>query len=367
MHPSRRTMLQWHIGRIPVAHPTGCLGGSTSRRRGVTLIEILLVFATIACVVLGSQFWNEFRPQIQNGEASEEHSPREDLPPISDVAIAPNQREAVSVGMDGQLQIHDLRSRSGLAAIPNSNRESRSACYSPDGNNLLVSSRSGQIELWSFSGDLPTSKSVHAHDGDIHWCQFAPDGSRFVTCGDDHRCVLWDANTLRVTGELPGIKATVRRACFFADGTRLLTGDINGHLHLWDLATQRLIKQLDVSGPARPFKTFVEGIALLSEESEILIVLRGGGICVWDLESGEQRRAFQHDGREFTSLSVSSDGRRAVSGSMDGQIDVWDVATGTCLQSFAGHTGPVQALAMTGDRRLAVSAGWDGYLRFWEI
>lgn len=367
MFASRPSTSIEHPGRIRVAHPAIHLGSSTSRRHGLNLIEFVLVLGTISCVLLGTQVWNEFQPRLLEGKLTQEGSARVDLPPICDVAIAPNQREAVSVGMDGQLHIHDLQTRSFSAELPNACRASRSVSYSSDGNLLLVSSRGGHIELWSLTGNQPTSKSLLAHDGDVSCCQFAPDGTRFFTCGDDHRCIMWDVNTLRPAFELRGARETVRRARFLADGTRLITGDIAGHLQLWDLTTQRLVKQIDVSAPALPFKSFVEGLELLPGETEFMIALRGGGISVWNLESGELSRTFQHDGREFTTLSVSSDGSRAVTGGSDGQIDVWDVATGACLQSFAGHAGPVQAVTMTSDRRLAVSAGWDGDLKFWDI
>lgn len=355
------------VGRIRVPRPTGDLDGSARRRCGLTLIEFLLVFATIVCVLVGAQCWNELQPHMQPGVVTQTRLAGEDVSPISDVAIAPNQRDAVSVGMDGHLRFHDLGTQSCWAEAPSKTRESRSVCYSPDGSRLLVSSRDGHVELWSLTDSLPTSRTVLTHVGEVTHCQFSPDGAQFLTCGDDRRCVIWDVKSLSPVFELPGVTATVRRACFFADGTQLLTGDINGHLQLWNLKTRQLIKQFNVSGPALSYKTFVEGMALLSGQSEVIVALRGGGIRVWDLESGHLLRSFQHNGRDLTSLTVSSDGSRAVSGSVDGQLDVWDIATGTCLQSFAGHNGPVQALNITSDRRLAVSSGWDGQLRFWEI
>jgi WD40 repeat protein len=53
-------------------------------------------------------------------------------------------------------------------------------------------------------------------------------------------------------------------------------------------------------------------------------------------------------------VSISPDGRRAVSGSKGSTVRVWDLETGECEQVLEGHTDWVEAVSITPDGRRAV-------------
>jgi WD40 repeat protein len=94
---------------------------------------------------------------------------------------------------------------------------------------------------------------------------------------------------------------------------------------------------------------------------------------------GEIRRFTGHTGH-VRSLAVSKDGKRALSGSMDGTARLWDVATGKELLRFVGHlnaparTGQwkgvkwVWSVAFSPDEKRAISSGaLDRALRLWRV
>ena len=66
-------------------------------------------------------------------------------------------------------------------------------------------------------------------------------------------------------------------------------------------------------------------------------------------------------------LSVSADGRRAVSGGRDGTVRVWDLGSGARLRTLTGHDGQVYAVAVSADGRRAVSGSEDGTVRVWDL
>ena len=72
-------------------------------------------------------------------------------------------------------------------------------------------------------------------------------------------------------------------------------------------------------------------------------------------------------GREVTSVSITPDGRRAVSGSWDKAVRVWDLENGACLRMLDGHGDIVTAVSVTPDGRRAVSGGEDNTLRVWDL
>jgi WD40 repeat protein len=64
-------------------------------------------------------------------------------------------------------------------------------------------------------------------------------------------------------------------------------------------------------------------------------------------------------------VTMTPDGRAAVSASGDGTLKLWDLATGQALTTFTGHEAAVNAVAAPDDRR-ALSASDDRTLRLWD-
>ena len=67
------------------------------------------------------------------------------------------------------------------------------------------------------------------------------------------------------------------------------------------------------------------------------------------------------------SVSVTSGGRRAVSGSGDHTLRLWDLVSGACLGTLKGHRNNVSSVSVTPDGRRAVSGSWDKTLRVWDL
>ncbi len=72
-----------------------------------------------------------------------------------------------------------------------------------------------------------------------------------------------------------------------------------------------------------------------------------------------------HRGR-VSSVAVSADGRRIVSGGIDGTIRVWDAVTGKEVRTLTGHAGPVLSVAVSADGGRIVSGSADGTVKVWD-
>ena len=57
----------------------------------------------------------------------------------------------------------------------------------------------------------------------------------------------------------------------------------------------------------------------------------------------------------MSSVAVSPDGRRIVSGSYDQTVAVWDLETGTRIHGLTGHQEWVSSVAVSPDGRRIVS------------
>jgi WD40 repeat protein len=75
-----------------------------------------------------------------------------------------------------------------------------------------------------------------------------------------------------------------------------------------------------------------------------------------------------------SSISLSGDGRIALSGHFDSTLKLWEIATGRCLQTLEGHANAILAVYLSSNCSWALSAGGsisgrsgDTTLKLWEV
>jgi hypothetical protein len=90
-------------------------------------------------------------------------------------------------------------------------------------------------------------------------------------------------------------------------------------------------------------------------------------VRIWDLETGACLRTLAGHSDWVRSVSVSPDGRRVVSGSEDHTVRVWDLETGACLRTLEGHSYPVESVSVSPDGRRTVSGSGDKTVRVWDL
>src|SRR5262249_36852438 len=101
-----------------------------------------------------------------------------------------------------------------------------------------VSAADRTLRLW----DLHTGKAVSSapQPRTVLRLAVSPGGRRLAVCGQgDEIVTVTDVKTRAVTHRLPGHTKGCSVAAFTPDGKRLLTGDLDGVLHVWDLTRSR--------------------------------------------------------------------------------------------------------------------------------
>ena len=88
---------------------------------------------------------------------------------------------------------------------------------------------------------------------------------------------------------------------------------------------------------------------------------------LWDLATGQPRLTLNGHAGPIYAVAVLRDGQRALSGSSDGTVMLWEIMTGQIRRVLARHEGPVFALAITPDERHVLSASIDDVLRLWDL
>ncbi|KAG1875848.1 WD40-repeat-containing domain protein [Suillus subluteus] len=89
---------------------------------------------------------------------------------------------------------------------------------------------------------------------------------------------------------------------------------------------------------------------------------------VWNLQSGKQIGEDWRDGKSAVqSIALSPDGKKVVSGSLDGAVRLWDIDTCKVLAKWTGHTNPVWSVCWSRDGRRVLSGSSDGTTKQWDV
>ena len=92
-----------------------------------------------------------------------------------------------------------------------------------------------------------------------------------------------------------------------------------------------------------------------------------GSVRIWDLESMTCLKVLEGHREKVTSVSVNGDGKRAVSGGESGSLCIWDLESMTCVKVLEGHREEVTSVSVSGDGKRALSGGADGSVRIWDL
>ena len=154
---------------------------------------------------------------------------------------------------------------------------------------------------------------------------------------------------------LAGHRGPVTAVAFAPDGTRVLTGSVDGTARLWDPGT-RVDLVPGGRAPAAPARTArsPDGSVMATAEGDV-VRLTGAGAT----------RVLRRHVDTVNSVAFSPDGTRLVTAGRDHDVIVWDVASGEPTVLPRAHFGSVADARFSPDGRRIVTAGpitgglWD--------
>ena len=112
----------------------------------------------------------------------------------------------------------------------------------------------------------------------------------------------------------------------------------------------------------QPYNGDITSVAISTDGLRGLSASDRGELTLWDLTIGQPIRSLgpQKGGISPQALAFFPNAQRAASGGRDRLVHIWDLGTGSELAAWSGHRDSITSLAISADGRRIVTGGDDG-------
>ncbi|KAJ3450600.1 receptor for activated protein kinase c rack1 [Anaeramoeba flamelloides] len=122
---------------------------------------------------------------------------------------------------------------------------------------------------------------------------------------------------------------------------------------------------------------WVTAIATIPEKPNMFVTSsRDTTLLVWNINDEEVEgyqenyaylvKSLQGHSHFVEDVTISKNGKYALSGSSDKTLRLWDLTNGGCIRKFLGHTGEVLSVAFSPENRHILSGSRDKTIRIWN-
>lgn len=314
---------------------------------------------------------------------------------VNGLAFHPNHVLLAAVSNDGNARVWNRESKDLIGTPLRHQNYVNSVAFSPDGLSIVTGSEDRHARLFDLPlramAGIPVDQTDHLLmlrddprtlvsgrprtylTGRIpakvpHWiwdylsASFSEDGRYVVTGSMDNHAYVWELATGQRIGQPLKHANWVRSVAFHPDSNRVLTGSHDMTARLWNALTGEPLSQ--------PLNATAEvGWVEFSADGSLLLTKSGRDVQLWRTETASLHgRPLQHT-NGVVAACFSHDGQ-TVATSLDGghpEIQLWDVATSHRLGPPLHAIRTVTGLRFEEGDRSLLTCSDEGITRRWTL
>lgn len=289
----------------------------------------------------------------------------------AEYTILRRNHPVISVAADSEgrrLLIDSDAGYSLLTGDPNSGRYStvplpgsvhgRSAAFSPDPNVYATGGYNHVIQLWN--GADRTIRRTMSQNNWIYTLDFDSTGKRLVSGSSDTSARIWNVESGQPVGSAMQHLGAVRGVAYSRDDSRIATGSNDATARLWNSETG------EPASPPLVHQSTVACVAFSPNGRWLLTGSDDGTARLWDSHTGDSIGEPFRPGRTVLCVDFSPDSRRVALGGPEG-LRFYDVASRAAIDVPLTHGHSIMALHFVDQGRKILSGGMDGTIRIWNV
>jgi WD40 repeat protein len=243
-----------------------------------------------------------------------------------------------------------------------------SMALSTDSKWLVTGTWEGAVRLW----DLRTGKQVrtfNGHAGMATAVALSNDSKKLVTASEDGTARLWDVASGKEKRVYPAGEKGQHCLAAIDSEAKWMVASVNATPRLWDLATGKVLRTFDGN------VSCVTSLALSADGKRLVTGAAGeidSSVRLWDVATGKELMKMHHRDAVI-SVQISKNGNWLATGSFDNSARLWEVADGKI--TFLGpeqiitckHDRHVSSAKLSNDGKWLVTTSWEkGVVHCWD-
>lgn len=253
-----------------------------------------------------------------------------------------------------RVQIYNPLTRLVLKNLSTFQKQAYGATFRKDGQLLVAGDEDANVRL--FDTNTKTILRVFkGHSAPVHRTFFTNDMRQICSFSDDKSSILWDIATEKSVNSFREHTDYVRAGAINPVSENvILSGSYDNTIKMYDIRSSKCVMSLTHGSP-------LESLVFLPTGG-IFVSSGGVDMKVWDVVAGgRQLTTISQHTKAITCVSVTSDGRHLISGSLDRQVKFYNTTNYQTVHKL-NYTNSILSLGVSKDNNTLVVGQVDGTL-----